>query len=475
MRYAKHCWLALVIAVLLAGCGGSGSATTAPTTQPTVAATASAVTPVPQKPGTTRITFWYGLGGHNGDVVQMLINKYNLSQDKYYVQGVFQASYDDTLSKFSAATASQSLPNVVQIYDVGTQRMIDTKKIVPVQDLIARDNLQSLLTDIEPAILSYYSIGGKLYSMPFNSSTAVMYYDKNAFRQAGLDPNKKAWTYDDVVAAAQKLTVKDASGKITRAGVGLYGYAWLLEQEEAIHNALHATPDNGRTSRATKYTFNNPASVQYMEFMKKLLDNGTATYFGSNGTPAQNAADAAFLSGKTVINFASIANLRGYLTTAQKNGGKIDVGVAYLPRAANAAGRNIIGGASLWVSNTGTSDQQAGAWDFIKYAVQPDSQSFWSSNTGYVPVRLSTYNLADMKATLTKYPQFQAAIDQIRAAPTTNFDAGGVAGNMLTARNNIQAVMDDYLSGRTSSAQTALDSAVEKSNSDLDEYNAANQ
>jgi sn-glycerol 3-phosphate transport system substrate-binding protein len=473
MRYAKHLWLALVIAILLAGCGGGTASTT--TTKPTTAATASAITPVPQKPGSLKITFWYGLGGHNGDVVQMLINQYNLSQNKYYVQGVFQSSYDDTLSKVNAATASQSLPNVVQIYDVGTQRMVDTKKIVPVQDLIARDNLQSVVDDIEPAIRSYYTINGKLQSMPFNSSTAVMYFDKNAFRQAGLDPNQKAWTYDQVLAAAQKLTVKDASGKITRASVGLYGYAWLLEEEEAIYNALHATPDNGRTSRATKYTFNNAASVQYLDFMKKLLDNGTATYFGSNGTPAQNAADAAFLSGKTAINFASIANLRGYLTTAQKNGGKPDVGVAYLPRAAGAAGRNIIGGASLWVTNTGTADQQAGAWDFIKFAVQPESQAFWSSNTGYVPVRLSAYTLPDMKATLAKYPQFQAAIDQIRAAPTSNFDAGCVAGNMLTARNNIQQSMDDYLSGRVSSAQTALDSAAQKSNDDLDEYNAANQ
>lgn len=471
MRYIKHGMLLVALVVLLAACGSNSTATTSSSVK-SPAATAPVVTPVPQRPGTTKITFWYGLGGHNGTVVQSMINKYNLSQNKYYVEGVFQASYDDTLSKFNASLASQNLPNVVQIYDIGTQRMIDTKQIVPIQDLINRDRLQNVVDDLEPAIRSYYTIGGKLNSMPFNSSTAVMYFDKNAFKEVGLDTSKKIWTYDELLDASKKLTKKDASGKVIRTGTAFYDYAWLFEEELAVHNQLHSSPDNGRVQRATKYVFNNEAGVKWLELQKKLLDTGTATYYGANGS---STASAAFLSGKSAITFDSIASLRGYLDTAKKNGGKVDVGVAYMPRQSNAQGRTIIGGASLWITNKGTKEQQEGAWDFIKYTVQPDTQAYWSSNTGYVPIRLSTYNLPDMKTALTQYPQFQVAVDQIRSAPANPYNAGSVSGNMLAVRNYIQQATDDYLTGRVSSAQTALDGAVKKSNDSLESYNSALQ
>jgi sn-glycerol 3-phosphate transport system substrate-binding protein len=299
-----------------------------------------------------------------------------------------------------------------------------------------------------------------------------MFYDKNAFRQAGLDPNKKIWTYDELLDASKKLTQKDASGKVIRTGTVFYDYAWLLEQELAIHNALHSEPDNGRTQRATKYVFNNPTGVQWLEFQKQLLNDGSATYYGSNGGPTDTST---FLNGKASITFDSIAGLRNYVDTAQKNGGKIDVGVAFMPHRADAQGRSIIGGASLWITNKGTKEQQEAAWDFVKFAVRTDTQVYWSSNTGYVPVRLSSYNQPDMKAAMAKYPQFQVALDEIRAAPTNFYNAGGVAGNLLTVRNYIQQATDDYINGRISSAQAALDGAVQKSNDSLTEYNASNQ
>lgn len=453
MRHFKPFLLLAMLMVILAGCGEAN------TTQS-------------QSSGPTQITFWYGLGGNNGKVVQSLIDKYNKSQKKYHVVGVFQSSYDDTLNKFNSSIAGNNLPNLVQIYDIGTQRMIDTKKIVPVQTLVERDHLQSAIDDIEPSIRSYYTINNTLYSMPFNSSTAVMYFDKNAFRKAGLNPDQKLWTYDQLLDAAKKLTVKDASGKVSRTGVALYDYSWLYEQEQAISDTLQAQPENGRTGRASKFIFNNQAGDQWLTFQKQLMDQGSATYSSSS---ASTDASAAFLSGKAAIMFESIAALRGYLTTAEKNGGKIDIGTAYLPRPADAKGRNIIGGASLWVTNQGSSAQQDGAWDFIKYAIQPETQAYWSSGTGYIPVRLSTYNLPDMKATLSKYPQFIMATEQIRASSTNNRNAGCVAGNLTSVRTYIQQAMDQYLTGKVKDPQSALDDAAKKANSSLSDYNEAYQ
>ena len=184
---------------------------------------------------------------------------------------------------------------------------------------------------------------------------------------------------------------------------------------------------------------------------------------------------ASFASGKSAITFDSIASLRGLITTAQQNGNKVDVGVAYLPRIAGAPqGRTIVGGASLWVTNTGTQAQQDGAWDFIKFTNQPDIQEFWSSNTGYLPVRLSAYKDPAMQATLKQYPQFQVAVDELRAAPTTYYNAGAVTGTMTSMRNSVQQAMDAYINGKIPSAKAALDQAAQQANSNLTEYNAAN-
>ena len=182
-----------------------------------------------------------------------MVNTYNSSQSKYYVEAIQQPDYDATINKFNTSLAGGDLPNVVQVYDIGTQRMIDTKRILPIQDFIDKEKLP-LVADLEPAVARYYTIGGKLYSMPFNSSAPVMYYDKNAFKEVGLDPEKKIWTYDEIMDAAKKLTVKDASGKVTRNGVVFTLYSWIFEQEQATQGALFADPNNGRETRATKWS-----------------------------------------------------------------------------------------------------------------------------------------------------------------------------------------------------------------------------
>ena len=131
------------------------------------------VEPLPQPAGSTRVTFWFGLTGVNGDVVKQVVNRFNAHQSKYFIDAVSQPDYDATINKLNTSLAGGELPNVVQVYDIGTQRMIDTKKIVPVQDLIDKEKLD-IIKDLELAVASYYTIAGRLYSMPFNSSAPVM-------------------------------------------------------------------------------------------------------------------------------------------------------------------------------------------------------------------------------------------------------------------------------------------------------------
>jgi len=440
----------------------------------TAAAPAPTITPVPaidQPAGSVKITFWYGLTGTLSNVVRTVVNQYNSSQTKYYVEAIGQPDYDATLNKFNTAQTGGNLPNVVQIYDIGTQRMIDTKRIIPVQDLIDRDKLD-IVGDLEPAVRNYYTVGGKLYSMPFNSSAPVMYFDKNAFKEVGLDPEKKIWTYDEVADAAKKLTKKDAGGKFTRAGVGFTLYSWLFEQELATQGVLLADPNNGRQARATKLTFNNDAGANWFNFLKKLQDDGVGQSFGKDGGANSTARDTAYVSGQAAITFNSIAGLRGYISSTESAGKKVDVGVAYIPRPASAPGGVIIGGASLWITDQGSKEQQEAAWDFLKFTSKPETQAFWSSNTGYYPIRKAAYDVQVMKDALVKYPQFQVAVDQLRAAPAGFPTSGAIHGTFLATRTEIESAMEQFMTGKVPTAKAALDDAAKKANDKLEEYNS---
>lgn len=444
---------------------------------PTAAPAAPTVTPfptVPQAAGSTKITFWYGLTGFNGGIVQQLVNRFNESQTQYYVEAIQQPNYDDTINKLNTSLAGGSLPNVVQIYDIGTQRMIDTNRIVPVQDFIDKEGLTSLLDDLEPAVRRYYTINNKMYSMPFNSSAPVMYYDKNAFKEVGLDPEKPPQTYDEVIEAARKLVKKDASGNITRSGVDFSLYGWILEQEMATQGALLAEPDNGRgAERANKLVFNSEAGQNWLNFLKQLQDEGLGRSMGRHsGTTAGSTLGANFSKGEAAITFESIAVLRNWSNQAVNAGGKVDVGVGFLPKPAGAPGGVIIGGASIWITNEGTPEQQQAAWKFVEFVSSPESQAFFASNTGYYPTRQAAYDLPEMKDALAKYPQFQVAVDELRATAESPATAGAVFGTFAGARPLVEGAMEAYMLGTASSAKEALDEAAATANENLEEYNS---
>lgn len=446
----------------------AGRSASAQTATPPPAPTITPVPPIAQPAGSTKVTFWFGLGGQLGNEVRNLVNRYNQSQKKYFVDAVFQASYDDTINKINTALAGGELPHVAQIFDIGQQRMIDTQKIVPAQQLVERDKLQKDVDDIEPAVRSYFTVDGTLYSMPFNNSTAMLYVNKNMLEEAGLDADKTIWTYNELLDAAKKMAKKDASGKLTRAGFAIHAGSWFLEQQNAVHKALIIAPENGRKGRGTEWAFNNEASVKWLEFLKQFLTDGTGVYYANSAE-----AQAAFVRGDAAMHLDSIAALRGITGSVERSKTPFDVGVTYMPRRDGAqVGRTIIGGASLWVTNTGKPEEQEGAWDFVKYTLKPETQAQWAASTGYDPIRRAAYEQQVMKDALKKYPQFQVAIDQIRSAPADAFNAGGVSGTFVPTRQAIQKAMDEFWTGKASSAAAALEGAVELMNEQLEEYNS---
>lgn len=467
----------------------SGAATTAPTTAaaaattaPTTAAggattaapvatgapppaTLPAATPkVAKNASATKLTFWHALGGVNGEAVSNLVNQFNESQSDIFVQDIFQGTYDDELNKFRAGLQAKNGPNIIQVYDIGQRFMIDSKAIEPMQTFIDADKFD--LSQFEQPILNYYTVDKKLNAMPFNTSNPILYYNKDAFKAAGLDPNKAPRTWDDVAVAAEKLTKKDASGK-AQPGVAFAIYGWFFEQWLATQNSLYADPENGRgAARATKVTYNSDAGVKILDWWKGMIDKGTAANLGRDTTGVQNA----FAAGQVSMITESTAALKGILSKA---GGKFEVGTGYMPRptAGGEQGGIIMGGAAVYIAKDKPDKEKQAAWKFVQFVAQPKQQAFFHINTGYFPIRKDAYDLPEVKANTEKYPQFQTAIDQLHANPSNPSTSGAVLGIFTQSRTtDCEGAIEETLLGK-STAKAALDKAAGNSNKALDQYN----
>jgi sn-glycerol 3-phosphate transport system substrate-binding protein len=447
--------LALALTVVAAACGGAG-----PGSDSSAQAPAKEVKPAAQ------ITWWHAMSGVNGDAINKIVTGFNASQSNIKVNTVFQGNYDDLLAKLNTAIASNAAPALVQVYDIGQAYMRDSGQVVPMQAFIDRDKFST--TDFEPAVINYYKYQDKLQSMPFNSSSSMLYYNKDAFKEVGLDPNKPPVTFTEVADAAKKLTKKDASGQTTRYGFGPSVYGWLFEQLMATSGAPYADNGNGRDNRATKVLWNSAQGKAILDWWKAGVDGG---YFFNPGIDNDGAANA-FNAQKTAMYIESTARLRGHINTVA---GKFEIGTGLYPRPDSKPkdGGNIIGGASLYIMKSRPVEEQQAAWEFVKYAMTPAIQAQWQSDTGYYPIVKAAYDQGPSKEWASKYPQFLTAVNQIRESPQNRMTNGAVLGVMPQARQRTQKMIESVLLGRESS-QAALDAAVAEINAAIDKYNKAN-
>jgi sn-glycerol 3-phosphate transport system substrate-binding protein len=454
--------LAIALSMVAAACGGSGPGATG-----SGAGTGdqSALAPGKDVKPAAKITWWHAMTGINGEALNKIATNFNNSQSAIKVETVFQGTYDDLLSKLNTALASNAAPALVQVYDIGQRYMYDTGQVVPMQAFIDRDKFST--ADFEPAVLNYYKYQDKLQSMPFNSSSSIFYYNKDAFKEVGLDPEKAPVTFTEIADAAKKLTKKDASGQTVRYGFGPSIYGWFFEQLLATSGSLYADNGNGRDDRATKVVYNNAQGKAILDWWKAGIDGGYFYNPGIDNPGAQNA----FNAGKTAMYIDSSAALRGNINTA-----KFQVGTGIFARPDNkpTTGGNIIGGASLYIMKSRPAEEQQAAWEFVKYGLTPAVQAQWQSDTGYYAIVKAAYNEAPAKEWATKYPQFQTPVDQIRNSPQNRFTNGAVLGIMPQARARTQKMIESVLLGQASS-QAALDAAVAEMNDAIDKYNKANK
>ena len=482
-------------ATAVSGAGGSGAATTAPTHPPgtTAAAGSSAPaasgapagggaapgstaaaqgTPVgvsnlkpPKNPNAIKVSWWFGLGGVLGKAIETLAEQFNDSQSEIYVEAIYQGNYDDTLNKYKAGLPGKQTPNLLQVYDVGLRFMLDSQSVEPMQGLIDASKFD--MSNFEPALLNYYSIDKKLVGMPFNSSTPLLYYNKKLFSEAGLDPNTPPKTWEDALTFGEKLTKKDAAGKVSQYAMSIPIDSWYFEQWMNTQNAVLVDNENGRANRATKTSLNGENGVKILEWWKSTIDKGVGTNLGRGGSETQKA----FAASQIAMTFDSTASMRGIVNGI---GDKFEVGTGYLlrPAATLDQGGVTIGGASVYIMKDKAAREKEATWKFVQWLVQPEQQAAWHVATGYYPVRKESYNLQVVQDNTKKYPQFTTAIEQLRASKQTPATAGAVMGPFTQARALINTAIEEALLGK-STPKAALDKATSDINQALDLYNAS--
>ncbi len=444
--------------VTMAGCSSAGSS--GPSSTSTTAPGESAL----KGKGEVDLTFWHEMGGTNGQELQKLVSQFNaLHKGKIKVNLSFKSDYDTALAAYKNASPQQR-PDLLQMYDIGTRYMIDSKTVIPAQEFIDGDHYD--VSDLQPNIAGYYTVGGKLYSMPFNTSMPLLYINKQAFQKAGLDPNKPPTTLAEIMTDAKKI--KATSGENVKYPFGATIYGWFFEQWDAVANQTLCNADNGRTGRASKVDLATGTNIALLQWWQQMVKQGLAEKLDSD----TDTGDNAFTSSTVAMLPESTGSLGQFVQAAAKAKNPFTVGTGFFPKvAASNSGGPIIGGASLWVINSGNAARERASWDLEKFLDSEQSQVSLHTATGYFPVSKSALNDPTDKKWVAKNTQFGTAISQLEKAPLNHATQGCSVGEMPQVRQDVQnAIQAVVLQGQD--PKTALTNEQKTIDGVIASYNA---
>jgi len=412
----------------------------------------------------TEIQWWHSMGGALGEWVNDLAKDFNASQKDYKVVTTFKGSYPESMTAAIAAFRSGNAPAILQVFEVGTATMMASKgAIVPVGQVMKDSGLKFDPTAYVSAVSGYYTApNGQMLSMPFNSSTTIFYYNKDAFKAAGLDPEKAPATWPEVALAAAKLKASGHKCPFTTSW-----QSWTqLESFSAWHNVEFATKKNGFGGLDTRLAFNTPLHVRHIENLANMAKQGLFVYKGRNNTP-----DATFPAGECAM-FTGSAGLYGSV----KANAKFAYGLAplpYYPDVPGAPQNTVIGGASLWVMSGKKPAEYKGVAAFFNYISSPEVQAASHQRTGYLPITTAAYKLTEASGFYKKFPGTDVAVNQM-IRKVTDKSRGIRLGNFVQIRTIVDEEMEQVWAGKKTPKE-GLDEAVKRGNEQLEKFEKANK
>jgi sn-glycerol 3-phosphate transport system substrate-binding protein len=410
------------------------------------------------------INWWFAHGGRLGEKVQSIVADFNAMQSKYKVVATYKGNYSDTMMAGIAAFRAKKHPHILQVFEVGTASMMAAKgAIKPVYEVMAESGQPWSSDAYLSTVTGYYTTPeGKMLSMPFNSSTPVLYYNVAAFEKAGLDPDKPPKTWEEVAQYAKKLTAAGYPGGFSTAWI-----SWIhLENFSAWHNVPFGTKANGFEGTDTEFVFNSPLHVKHVQQLADWQSDKTFVYGGR-----RNKGNALFSAEEVAMYTESSAGYAGF-----KKSCKFPFRTSMLPHWAEAAGapqNTIIGGASLWVLSGHSPEEYEGVATFFNYISTPAVQADWHQFTGYLPITTDAYYLTKGQGVYQEKPGMETALKQMTLNKPTQNSRGLRFGNFVQMRAIMYDTLEAIFSGKKT-AQQGLDEAVDKGNKLLRKFEKAN-
>lgn len=413
----------------------------------------------------TTIPFWHSMEGELGEEVNSLATRFNETHPDYKIVPTYKGSYDQNLAAGIAAFRSGNAPAILQVYEVGTATMMASKAIKPIYEVFQESGIEFDESQFVPTISGYYSDAktGHLISQPFNSSTPVLYYNKEAFKKAGLDPEQSPKTWQDLANYSAKLR---ESGMKCGYASGWQG--WIQIENFSAWNGLPiASKNNGFDGTDAALEFNKPEQVKHIALLQEMNKKGDFSYLGRKDESTEK-----FYNGDCAIITAS----SGSLANIRKHA-KFDFGVGMMPYDGDVKGapqNAIIGGASLWVMGGKDPQTYKGVAEFMQFLATPENAAEWHQKTGYLPITTAAYDLTRQSGYYDKNPGADTATRQMLNKPPLPYTKGLRLGNMPQIRTVVDEELEAVWIGKKT-PQQALDTAVQRGNQLLRRFEKSTQ
>ncbi|WP_191601555.1 sn-glycerol-3-phosphate ABC transporter substrate-binding protein UgpB [Marinomonas algicola] len=409
----------------------------------------------------TEIQWWHAMGGALGEKLNSIVADYNASQDLYEVKASYKGNYTETMTAAIAAFRAKQQPHLVQVFEVGTASMMSAKgAIYPVHQLM-KESGQAFNGDaFLSAVTGYYTDSdGNMLSMPFNSSTPVLYFNKELMAKAGVQAPA---TWNEMDSVGKKLQDAGISCGFTTAW-----QSWVhLENLSARHNVPFATKANGFGGFDTELAFNGPLQVAHINKMGEWQKNGIFSYSGRT-----NDGAAKFYSGECAMYTESSAGYAGIKRNAPFEFGVVEL--PYWKDQVTEPSNTIIGGASLWALQGKAADDYKGVASFLSYLSRADVQADWHQFSGYLPITKAAFDLTKGQGFYEKNVGTDVSVNQMLTGTPTENTKGLRLGNFVQIRGVIDEALESVWNG-DADAQAALDNAVKRGNVLLRKFEKAN-
>jgi sn-glycerol 3-phosphate transport system substrate-binding protein len=413
--------------------------------------------------GAVVIDFWHAFGGGRQLLIERMVDDFNYTHPDIFVQVEFKGSYRDTLNAAILAAQQEDAPHLVQIFEIGSQLAIDSGIFVPIEDFVQGPEFQP--DDYIEGVANYYNIDGKFNSMPWNSSNPILYYNKDIFSAAGLDPEAPPETFEEMLEVCEAIVSSGAAKNCVSWPL----HGWFFEQWMANMGAELADNGNGREARATEVYLTGDAAKTIMNWWKEMYDKGYYAYSGK--LEDWDGADAIFVSGQAAMEITSTSDVVQRQNDAAANG--FELGTSYLPYPADSERQGVVvGGASIWLTGEHPDEEMQAAKDFVIWFTNTENAIRWHKATGYFPIRKSSVDALEVQNWFELNPAYTAAFDQLLSTKPTRATQGALIGAFPEVRTIIEQAVEKVLAGEAT-VDEALEAAKVEADKAVEDYNKA--